>query len=237
MSESTAWGIGLLLAMFGPLLFVPIVWAIERWLLRRALGAWSERRFGRRARFGRLAIAAVAVGAIVLATYLPGRVEFARLCEQHAQPVISKTVDVAGFYRTAMFPYEAERFLREWKFAYVEAPDMYRNGRILRYAIDAGGKTVATEVPAISSRYAASDTMQVLDRSLTLTQKRVFERESGRELARAGSVIYHGGPLGVVLGVYGMSHCPDPGSDVGGRQFDDYYYLERKVLRASVGTR
>ena len=41
---------------------------------------------------------------------------------------------------------------------------------------------------------------------------------------------YHGGPLGMVLGAYGLSICPDPVTTEGRRQFDLYYHLVREVL-------
>jgi hypothetical protein len=234
MSEGMAMGIGILIAMFGPLLLLPVIWAIARWPLRRLIGHWTDRRFGRQASLARLGVSAVLVGAVVLATYLPGRIEFAHLCEAHAEPIISERVDVPGFYATELYPYRAERFLREWGFDYVEAPDMYKKGRTLRYTVGADGKTVVLDVPVPTSRYAVSDTTRVLGNTLTLTEKRVFELSTGRELARAGNVTYHGGPLSwAVLGIFGISDCPNPRYEKGGRQFDDFYYLERKVLRSS----
>ena len=232
MTEGIAWVIGLLFAVFGPLLFLPVIAIVYRWPLRAWLGDWTERHWGSGARMVRFGIATVLVGVLVLATYLPGRLKFARLCDRHAIPVIAEAVTVPGFYRTALYPFEAEQFLREWDFSYIEGPDMYRQGRTLRYALGADGKTIATEIPTPISRYAASHTTRVLGNTLTLSEKRVFELATNGELAHAGSVTYHGGPLSLVLGVYGMSHCPNPLHAIGRQQFDDYYYLERKVLRA-----
>jgi hypothetical protein len=141
--------------------------------------------------------------------------------------------DAPGFYAAELYPYRAERFLREWGFAYIEAPDMYKKGRTLRYEVGGDGKTVVTEISAPTSRYAVSDTFRELGNTLTLNEKRVFELATGRELAHAGSVTYHGGYLRLVLGVYGMSNCPNPGTAKESQQFADYYYLERKVLRSS----
>lgn len=233
MSESMAWGIGILLAMFGPLLFLPAIWAIARWPLRWLIGAWADRRFGAVAGVARWLLATALVAAAVLVSYWPGRMEYERLCAERAEPVIREVVDVPGFYATELYPYSAERFLREWGFSYVEAPDMYKKGRTLRYAVGADGKTVVTEIPAPTSRYAVSDTFRELGNTLMLNEKRVFELATGRELARAGSVAYHGGHLWLMLGGYGMSNCPNPGTEKETRQFSDYYYLERKVLRSS----
>ncbi len=233
MSESAAMAFGLLLATFGPLLLAPVIWAVYRWPLRRLLGTWAQRRFGAGAPAVLFAASALLTGAMVTASWLPGRIEYARLCEAHTRPVIAERIDVTGFYATALYAYEAEQYLREWKFDYVEAPDMYKKERWLRYSIGADGKTVVGEISAPQSRHAVSRTTQVLGNTITLSEKRVFERAGGRELARAGSVIYHGGPLQLGLGVYGMRNCPDPRGAEGARWFDDYYYLERKVLRAA----
>lgn len=232
MSESAAFGLGILLGVFGPLLLVPVVWAIARWPLRRLIGKWAEHRFGALSGFVRLLVATLLVVAVVLVSYLPGRMEYEHLCEVHT-PVIEKATDVPGFYATKLYPYKAEPFLREWGFTYVEAPDMYQKGRTLRYEVGSNGETVVTEVPAPSSRYAVSDIFHELGNTLMLDEKRVYEMATGRELAHAGSVTYLGGYLHLVLGVYGLSTCPRPGTAQESRQFSDYYYLERKVLRSS----
>ena len=232
MSEAMAWSLGLLLAMFGPLLLLPVIWAVYRWPLRYWLGDWTHRRFGAHAQAARLVIATVLIGIIVFATYLPGRLEFAELCGRYAKPVIVDVVEVPGFYSTSLYPYEAEGLLREWGFSYVEAPDMYKKARTLNYTLGADGKTVVAEIPSPTSRFAASHTTRAIGNTLTLSEKRVFELATDRELARAGSVVYHGGPLGMILGVHGMSNCPNPRYAEGSRQFDDYYYLERKVLKS-----
>jgi len=232
MSESTAFGLGIFFGVFGPLLLIPVVWGVAHWPLRRLIGKWAVQRFGALSGLVRWVISVLFVGVVVLASYLPGRIQFANLCEVHA-PAIKEVTDVPGFYATELYPYKAERFLREWGFAYVEAPDMYKKERTLRYEVGADGNTIVTEVSSPTSRYAVSDTFRELGNTIILDEKRVFELASGRELAHAGSVTYHGGYLRLVLGLYGMSDCPRPGTEKESRQFDDYYYLERKVLKSS----
>jgi hypothetical protein len=232
MSESTAFGLGILFGVFGPLLLLPIVWAVARWPLRRLIGKWTDQHFGPASGFIRLVLSAALVGSVLLASYLPGRMEFSRLCAVH-EPVIHEVTDVPGFYATELYPYLAEPFLRERGFAYVEAPDMYKKGRTLRYAVNADGKTIVTEVPAPASRYAVSYAFRTPGNTIVISEKRIFELSTDRELARAGSVTYHGGYLSLLLGIYGMSDCPNGRTEKGSRQFNDYYYLERKVLRSS----
>jgi hypothetical protein len=232
MSESTGFGLGIIIAVFGPLLLIPAVFIIARWPLRRWAGKWANQRFGSDSGVMLMVMAAVVVAVIVLASYLPGRMEYEHLCEVHA-PVITEVTDAPGFYVTELYAYQAENFLREWGFSYVEAPDMYKEGRILRYEVGNDGKTIVTEIAAPTSRYTVSDTTRKLGNTLVLHEKRIFETATGREMAHAGGVTYHGGYLHLVLGVYGMSSCPSPGTAKESQQFGDNYYLVRKVLRTS----
>ena len=65
-----------------------------------------------------------------------------------------------------------------------------------------------------------------------MTEKVVYEIETKRELARAASINYRGGPLSLFLGTYGISSCPDIVSEEGSRQFRTFYNLESIILRA-----
>ena len=51
-----------------------------------------------------------------------------------------------------------------------------------------------------------------------------------RELARAGQVVYLGGPLSLLLGAYAMSTCPDVMTPEGATNFEIYYVLDKYVL-------
>lgn len=234
MSEAWLWTLGLFMAVFGPLFFLVPIYLLSRYPLRWALAGWLQRRYGRSAGWIRRGLALVIVVAAVLLSWLPGRLELSRQCELHQRPVIKRLQHADGFYRETMFAYEAEQYLREWGFSWVEAPDPYRyqqSPRYLRYSKGADGKTELTEIPAPSAELSVSSTHQELPGDLSLSLKRISVRASGEELAHAGSAIYHGGPLSLLLGVYGVAHCPDPRSAEGGKFFDDYYYLERKVMR------
>lgn len=222
---------GLGLATFGPLLFVVTAWALKRWLVAPALAHRAPERSAAEVNAAAWRICLLAMLLLALGSWLPGRFEYAHYAEVHCTPAIAERVTVGGFYHTTMYPYEAERYLGEGGFAWVEAPDMYRSGKYYRYAKDASGKTVQSELAEPTARYAVSSETSTPGNSITVTEKRVFELASGRELARAGSVNYLGGPLSFALGVYGMVHCPEPLSESGRRDFNDYYYLERKVLR------
>jgi hypothetical protein len=235
------WGIGLFMAVVGPLFLLPVVWVVHRWPLG-ALDRWRELRTGRRLGWKRQAMAFGLVGAGVLATWMPGYLRYAALCDTHATPVVVERVTVDGFFVTQMFAYEAERYLSEWGFRWVEAPDPYRPGRILRYAKDPTGATGTTEIPSPTAGYAYLPGFSEEGGGLSLSTKRIVRLPDaeawrdpvgrGVELARAGSVTYHGGPLRLLLGAWGMTNCPTPRTESGSGQFMQFYELERRVLRA-----
>lgn len=220
---------GLLLALFGPLLlFLPL--AVLYVLLGRAgLGA----RLGlspANARLLHLSLAAAVVFGTVLASYLPGRIAFERLCRELAEPRIYDRTRVEGFFLddTTADSFGL-RYVGEEGFAWFETHDIRKRGHFVRYRRSNGEVTIE---PAIEPKadHAVKSTTEVRADTLHVSRTAVIERASGRLLAEAYSVAYHGGPLGWVLGVYGLSHCPDPATAEGGRQFDRYYHLARDVL-------
>jgi hypothetical protein len=234
--EGFFFGLGVLLAVFGPLLLIPIVWILHRLLIRRLVLPSLVRRFGA-ARAGLLgvSISAAVATAVVAASYVPGKREFDRLCRAEGIPTIRERVSVEGFYRTRLYPYEAQGFLGPEGFFFVEGPDMYRRGRTIRYVLADDGQLRAEEVSEPRSRYGVRDVFEELPYGITKHDKVVYEIAGGRELGRASSIVYEGGPLSLFLGVYGMSSCPDVRSDEGAANFETYYELERIVLRNAGG--
>ena len=213
-------GIGILLAIIGPLLLIPVTWLVNRFVIRPLV---------KPAKVSLLLSLAVVAVAVVL-SYVPGKLEFDRLCAEHATPTVVQRIKVDGFYRTRLYPYEARPFLEDGMFQYVEAPNMYEDEKFLRYSRAADGAIAKEAVSAVTSTYAVSDTFSQLSYGITLSEKRVFEHVSGRELARAGQVVYSGGPLSLLLGVYAMSSCPSIVTPQGSKNFEIYYTLERHVL-------
>jgi hypothetical protein len=107
--------------------------------------------------------------------------------------------------------------------------DIYRNQGHVRY-LRVGADVVREPAPSLRARHTVKSNVDVRDRGIHVARTEITERASGRLLAEAHSVTYHGGPLGFLLGVYGLSQCPDPRHAQGSRQFDTYYHLARKVL-------
>ena len=229
-------GLGVLLAIFGPLLMLALIWLVYRFgtlkLVRARSGTQSPGRIKRNA----LGLSAILVTGVVATSYIPGRLEYDRLCARHAVPIVSDRTNADGFFRTSMFPYEALRYLRQSSFDFVEAPDPYREGVDIRYTLGEDGELAQEEVSALRSRYSVSHEFVRHRLGTFMTEKVVHEIETGRELARAASLIYSGGPLALLLGSYGTSSCPDVRSRQGSEDFATFYDLETLVLRAnSVG--
>ena len=121
------------------------------------------------------------------------------------------------------------RYVAEEGFAWFETHDLYQRGRFVRFR-KAGDQVVIEPVIELQARHVVKSDTEVRSDTNHVSRTAISERQSGRLLAEAHSVIYHGGPLGVVLGVYGMSHCPNPSTAEGRRQFNLYYHLVREVL-------
>ncbi len=221
---------GLLLAIFGPLLLLAPAAALY-WLLRHVALA---QRFGItsrgpvRAAHGLLALGLVAV--VVTATWLPGRLEFSRLCAELAEPRIHARVKVEGFYLDDLTANSfGTRYLHDEGFSWFEARDIYRSDGHVRYRKD-GGKIVTDPIPALTAAHVVRSGVEVRAQTIHVARTEIAERASGKILAEAHSVIYHGGPLGLFLGAYGLANCPSPITAEGSRQFNTYYHLVREVL-------
>ncbi|MBL8502568.1 MAG: hypothetical protein JNL78_03945 [Rhodocyclaceae bacterium] len=220
---------GLLLAVLGPLLLL-LPCGLLYFLFRRAgLGG----RLGLspvNARLLHLAAAAGLVFGVVLASYLPGRLEYERLCQALAEPRIHDRARVEGFFLDDLTASSfGQRYLGEEGFAWFETHDIYKRGQFVRYG-RAGDKVVNEPVSVLQARHTVKSGVEVRPDGIHVARTAITEREGGRLLAEAHSVTYHGGPLGMVLGVHGMSHCPNPITPEGSRQFDLYYHLVREVL-------
>lgn len=230
--ESFAFGVGILLAIFGPLLLIPVIWLVYRMAARPVLLPSVGRRLsGRSARMVALALSTIVVVGAVGLSYLPGRREFDRLCVQHATPSVAERVRASSYYRNRLFPYEADQILEEDGFTSVEAPHPYEAGTLVRYSRAPDGDVRQEEIAAPESSYGVRHTLSQLSHGIVMTEKVVYEMATDRVLARAAHVVYQGGPLSLFLGTLGMASCPDIRSADGSRHFGTFYDLEALVLR------
>ena len=230
-------GFGFLLAIFGPLLLVPATWLLYRLAVRPLVQRFAPPTLSTsqaptsNVKWRAWFVSAAIVAVVMIASYLPGRFEFDRMYSQHAAPSVSDQVEAKGFFRTRLFPYEAAQYLRDGSFEFVEAPHPYREGEYVRYSGSGTGKIDEQPIPTISAVYGVRETFSELSGSLTMTEKVIYEIATERELARAASINYHGGPLSIFLGTSGMTSCPDILSEEGSRHFGTFYELESIVLQ------
>jgi hypothetical protein len=224
-------GVGTVLALFGPLLLLPIVWIVYK-AVRSVFGWISPESVVAKRRAPALGLSVIVIAGVMLASYLPGRSEFDRLCTKHAAPVLIDSVSVAGFYRTHLFPYEAHQYLKSG-FEFVEAPDPYADSTLIRYSLGSDGNPVQKPVSELESEFAVDERFETTPSGLRMTVKQVYALESGRVLGIAYDILYEGGPLSIFLGVYGMSSCPDLATTTGSEWFRTFYRLEERLLRSS----
>jgi hypothetical protein len=215
-------GLGVLLAIIGPLLLIPVVWILYRFILKPFFGSKKQA----------LALAITLVAATLAATYIPGRRVFESQCEKMGRPVVSQQVNVKGFFRTAMFPYEAVLYLTQDGFEFVEAPDPFRDGVTIRYSKAPNGEVRQDEVKDLRSLYGVKKTYGLLQFDVSSTEKVVYELATGKQLGRATEFIYRGGPLSVFIGTMGMASCPDPRTPQGEKDFQLFVDLETYTLQA-----
>lgn len=225
-------GIGVLLAVIGPLLLIPVAWVLYRLAIRPlvvriatpSLSADSARGLA-------LGITVGLLAAAIAASYFPGKQQFDALCAQHAQPQIGRRVFVEGFYADELFDYEAAGYIRDKGFTFVEAPDPYKQGVLLRYTLD-GAEIQSEIIESPSSLYGLRQTLTVLSSSLHISEKTIYDLATRSELARAAQVTYDGGPLSLFLGSYAMTSCPDIRTTKGSEDFNTYYNLETLALHS-----
>jgi hypothetical protein len=214
-------GLGMLLAILGPLLLIPVVWLLYRFALKPVLGStWKA-----------LPLSIALVAAAILLTYIPGKRDFDDRCAAYGPPVVSEKVRVDGFFRTKLFMYEAVQYLSDGGFEFVEAPDPYTQGVTLRYTMGPDRTARQDEVEELLSLYGVRETF-TMEGGVSVTQKTVYDLATGRELARAAFLNYQGGPLSIFLGALGMASCPDIRTAEGSKQFQTFYDLEKIVLRS-----
>lgn len=231
--ENFAIGVGVLLAVFGPLLLIPVIWLIYRMVARLIVVSVLVPRVSHRNahRIALILTLLVVAGSLSL-SYFPGRWEFDRLCSEKGTPMVSKRIRVDSHYRPRLYPYEARRFLGDDTFVFLEAPHLHRRGMFVRYSRAKGGDIHEEEVQAVKSSYGVRESLSRRSYGIVMTEKSVYEINSNRELARAAHIVYEGGPLALFLGVYAMSSCPDIRSAEGSEHFTTFYDLETIVLRA-----
>ncbi|HEY6864962.1 MAG TPA: hypothetical protein VI319_13780 [Burkholderiales bacterium] len=211
------WAVGIIWAVFAPLLLAPVV-ALLAWLLSKA-----------RIR--------LAVPLAVLAVVLPVSIfwfidwsEFDKICKTEGAPVVYRRSLAEGiFLNSGTSNSFGMRYLQEEGFSWVEARSVTEPGAWVRYERSANGTISTTRISALTARYEVREDFIKPDRHTGLSRTQVIDRVTGELVAKAASANFDGGRMNAVLGVWGSRSCPSAMSSPEG--FDGYYHLASHALR------
>lgn len=209
--------VGMIWAAFAPLLLVPVILGIAALLRRRGWGR-------------ALPLAAALVLAPVALVYAWDRAQFAALCREIGQPVVSGRAVTDGIYLNSGTANSfGSRYLHDEGFSWLERRDIYERSGFVRVTRNADGTHGETKIPAITARYEVQETFEKRPDGNGISWIRVIDRETGGELARAGDAHFDGGRMAWVLGAYGVASCQSAYSKPD--SFRAYYHLARNTLR------
>ncbi|HEY8155632.1 MAG TPA: hypothetical protein VII72_16005 [Myxococcota bacterium] len=211
--------IGLIWAVFAPLLLVIGVWVLVR-VARRASVPKPWRFWG----------PVIVVAGPTLALWIPERLAFKNHCDTSSKPTILETAVAEGFFlddRTANS--FGMRYLQEEGFSWVEARSIYHPGGFTRYEI-VDRKIEQREIEQTSAEYTVRSNLK-MERLWRTTETEIIDTKTGEKMAWANDSHFDGGTTKWVLGVYGTASCPDPRSTEGSEEFLDFYHLARNTLR------
>jgi hypothetical protein len=211
--------IGLIWALFAPLLLVLFVWILAR-LARRA-GVPRPWRF-----WGPV----VVVAGTTLAFWVPERLAFEDHCDASSQPTILETAVADGFFLDDQTANSfGMRYLQEEGFSWLEARSIYDRKRFTRYE-KADGKIEQREIEQTSAEYTVRSNLKI-EKHWSTTETEIFKTRTGEKMAWANNSHFEGGTMKWVLGVHGTASCPDPRSAEGSERFQAFYHLAKNTLR------
>ena len=209
------------LIIFGPLLNIPIGYAIY------ALAKPFTIKFACPASAALLApvIGLTAFHAVLI---LPGYLTFRSICAEHGTPVIRERVRVPSIYVDEIPGYQAYEYLRcgsdfcvenrtalQPPFHTIETSNSERRNEPIRYVNDPNGKARAEPIPKLSdgtydfqAKYGVRKKFVDYGWTNRGFETTVYERATGRELGRARRVLFDGGYLQFLRFTYGSADCP-----------------------------
>lgn len=215
--------VGMAWALLAPLLLL-IPAAALSWLLHRA--GWPPR-----ARL-RWPLAVGTVAAVVLAVWLPQRLQFARLCDELGSPQILQTAQADGFFLDDSTANSfGMRYLQEEGFAWMEARSIDKRDAYTRYSRGADGRITSAETPALTAAYRLQAVDDELPGGTHVQRLQLTRMDTGAVLASAASANFQGGHARWVLGMWGSATCPSLMSPTGSRAFGQTWHLARDALR------
>lgn len=222
------------------LMLAGMLWALAAplLLLLPAAGlAWAMRRHGRPARPAlRWPLALGLVAVVVLALWLPQRLQFATLCDSLGAPQVLQTAEADGFFLDDGTANSfGMRYLQEEGFAWIEARSIYKRDAYTRHTREADGRITSTEAAALTALYQLTSASDDLPDGTHVQRLTLTRRDTGAVLARAASAHFQGGRARWLLGMWGTASCPNPVLPEGNRAFRQTYHLARDALRPLAG--
>jgi hypothetical protein len=211
--------IGIIWAMFAPLLLVVGVWVLVR--AARKAGVPKPWRF-----WGPV----IVVVGTTLAFWVPERLAFKRHCDASSKPTILRTAVADGFFLEDPTANSfGQRYLLEDGFSWMEARSIYDRSRFTRYEM-IDGKLEQREIAQTDTEYTVRSSFKA-ERLWNTTETAILETKTGERMAWANNSHLEGGTARWVLGVYGTASCPDPRSTEGSEEFLAFYNLAKNTLR------
>jgi len=210
--------VGIIWAVFAPLLLLLPLWAIykvlgvlgwpDRWLAHWAVA---------RLRLLRFALAALLVALPVVTIWQMDHHAFVQVCQQEGIPVIRRTAQTDGFFLDDSTANSfGQRYLQTEGFAWMEARSIYKRDAFVRYTRAPDGKVSEVEQATLTARYrVVTDPLRPNAHTFVL-RTRILDTQADaadQEMARAAMVSFDGGRLKWVLGVYGTDDFPSVRTD------------------------
>lgn len=209
------------LIIFGPLLNIPIGYAI--YSLAKPFSI----------RFANPAAAALLAPVIGLALFhaalvVPGYLKFRSICTAHGSPVIHERIRVSSIYVDEIPGYQAYEYLRcgsdfcvanrtalHPPFQTIETSNSERRTGAIRYVNDPNGKARTEQIPRLSdgtydfqAKYGVRKKFVDYGWTTRGFETTVYERATGRELGHARRLSFDGGYLQFLRFTLGSAHCP-----------------------------
>ena len=211
------WLVGIVWAMFAPLLLVPVV-ALLSWLLIKAHVKFA------------VPLSVLVVVVTVSIFWFHDWSEFDRICKAEGGPVVYRRDRAEGiFLNSGTSNSFGMRYLQEDGFSWVEARSVTEPDAWVRYERSANGTITTNRIASITARYEVREDFIKPNRHTGLSRTQVIDRSTGERLAKAASANFDGGRMSGVLGVWGTRSCPSPMSSPEG--FDGFYHVASHALR------
>lgn len=172
-------------------------------------------------KYSLLTISGVVWFLVLMASYLPGWLNFKQQCTAHKEPVLSSINGVNFYYIDHVNPngpfLELNRLKQQFKnktIAFIEGPNIFKTRHkpnelpFRRYFLNDKGGFDSIKVNSIESTYGYRESHHETG-WITSHSKEVYRIKDNQVLSKYVTFDYMGGPLGWLVQPFGYKHCPD----------------------------